>query len=270
MPITKKVALIVNRAKPGACELAGELAGIASARGIEVVRTETHPVPEDFLAGCEACCVLGGDGTILGAVASAVRHGVPIFGVNRGKLGFLANYAAESAAQGFVSVLDGDYRRVDVSLLECETADGRVFCALNDIVIKTRDVFRLARLGVRDGHGFVNTFRGDGLIFSTPTGSTAYNLGAGGPLILPEASVFAMTPICPHTLTNRSVIFPDCAKILVEKEDPWAQLVVSVDGHDPLCGELFPLIVRTSPRRLPILRPRGMSHFDILRAKLKW
>ena len=266
----RKIALVVNPAKPGASRLGGELADIARARGLEVVQTDSHPVPDEFLAGCDACCVLGGDGTILGAVSSAVRHGVPIFGINRGKLGFLANYPAESAAQGFGSVLDGDFRRVEVSLLECVTADGRVYPALNDIVIKTRDVFRLARLGVHDDHGFVNTYRADGLIFSTPTGSTAYNLGAGGPLILPEASVFVMTPICPHTLSNRAVIFPACVNIRVEKEDPSSHLVVSVDGHDPLGGDLFPLVIRSAPARLPSLRPRGLSHFDILRAKLKW
>lgn len=266
----RRIALVVNPSKAGACELALELADIARARGLEVVQTDSHPVPEDFLTGCDACCVLGGDGTILGAVASALNHRVPIFGINRGKLGFLANYPAESATRGFVSVLDGDYRRAEVSLLECETADGRVFPALNDIVIKTREVFRMARLCVHDDHGFVNTYRGDGLIFSTPTGSTAYNLGAGGPLILPEAAVFVMTPICPHTLTNRAVIFPACASIRVEKEAPSSRLVVSVDGHDPLAGNLFPLSIRSAQERLPILRPKGMSHFDILRAKLNW
>ncbi len=266
----RKIALVVNLAKAGACALAGELEAVAAARGVAVVRTEEHPVPEGFLAGCDACCVLGGDGTILGAVAEALRHGVPIFGVNRGKLGFLANYPAETAAADFAGVLDGRGSRAELSLLECVTADGRVYPALNDIVIKAGDVFRMAKLAVHCGEGFVNTYRADGLVFSTPTGSTAYNLGAGGPLIVPGAEVFAMTPICPHTLTNRSVIFPADSVIRVEKEDTGDRVVVSVDGLDPLSGELFPLTLRHAARRLPILRPAGLSHFDILRAKLKW
>ena len=266
----RRIAFVVNRAKPRADELAGVLMAMAESRDAEAVRVESHPVPEDSLKGFDACCVIGGDGTILGAVAEAARHGVPIFGINRGKLGFLANYPAESATHDFAAVLDGEYARAELSLLECVSRDGRVHTALNDIVMKTPDVFRMVKLAVYSGREFVNTYRADGLVFSTPTGSTAYNLGAGGPLILPEAGVFAMTPICPHTLTNRAVIFPDTAEIRIEKEDPESPVVVSVDGLDPLAGDLFPLVVRVSEKRLPILRPRGLSHFDILRAKLKW
>lgn len=266
----RKIAFVVNRAKPRADELAGILMAMAESRDVEAVRIESHPVLEGSLDGCDACCVIGGDGTILGAVAEAVRHGVPIFGINRGKLGFLANYPAETATHDFGAILDGEYARAELSLLECVTADGRVHTALNDIVMKTPDVFRMVKLNVFSGRDFVNTYRADGLVFSTPTGSTAYNLGAGGPLILPEAGVFAMTPICPHTLTNRALILPDSAEIRVEKEDKDSPVVVSVDGLDPLAGDLFPLTVRVSPNRLPILRPRGLSHFDILRAKLKW
>jgi len=266
----RKIAFVVNRAKPRADELAAMLMAMAEARGVEAVRIESHPVQDGSLAGFDACCVIGGDGTILGAVAEAVKHDVPIFGINRGKLGFLANYPAETATHDFAAVLDGEYARAELSLLECLTADGRVHTALNDIVMKTPDVFRMVKLAVYSGRDFVNTYRADGLVFSTPTGSTAYNLGAGGPLILPEAGVFAMTPICPHTLTNRAVIFPDTAEIRIEKEDRESPVVVSIDGLDPIGGHRLPLIVRVSDRRLPILRPRGLSHFDILRAKLKW
>lgn len=267
----RKIGFVVNRAKTGACELVRELITLAERRGIAVTLTDTHPVPEDFLAGCDACCVLGGDGTILGAAPSALRHGVPLFGVNRGKLGFLANYPAETAAAGLTAVLDGDCQRAELTLLACTDATDRTRYALNDVVIKTREIFRMAKLGVHWENEFVNTYRADGLIFATPTGSTAYNLGAGGPLIVPGAQVFAMTPICPHTLTNRSVIFPAEARLRVENEDATSPLSVSLDGLDPLGGnELFPLDLRISSRRLPILRPRSLSHFDILRAKLKW
>lgn len=270
MSSIRKIALVVNLGKAGARELAGELAAVAASCGVEAVVTESHPVPSGFLAGCDACCVLGGDGTLLGVVGEAVKHGVPIFGINRGKLGFLANYPAETAAKDFAEILSGRYQRSELALLECVTADGRVFHALNDVVIKTREVFRMAKLGVYGEQGFVNTYRADGLVFATATGSTAYNLGAGGPLIVPGAEVFAMTPICPHTLTNRSVIFPSSSVIRVEKEDTESPVVVSVDGLDPLSGGLFPLTLRVAAKRLPILRPHGLSPFDILRAKLKW
>ena len=267
----RRLGLVVNRAKPGACELARELTALAESRDVAVSVTERHPVPEGFLSGCDACCVLGGDGTILGAVEEALRHGVPIFGINRGKLGFLANYPAETAAAGLASVLDGESQREELTVLECVTADGRRHHALNDVVIKAAEVFRMARLGVSSSQGFVNTYRADGLVISTPTGSTAYNLGAGGPLIVPGADVFALTPICPHTLTNRSVIFPAGTPLRIDHEESDSPLCVSLDGMAALGGhELFPLTVRVSERRLPILRPRGLSHFDILRAKLKW
>jgi NAD+ kinase len=129
----------------------------------------------------------------------------------------------------------------------------------------------MADLRVSCGEDFVNTFLCDGLIVSTPTGSTAYNLSAGGPLIAPEAAVFAVTPICPHTLSNRSLIFPAGKVLSVESRDPRAPLAVEIDGvRLPLERVCFPISISLSEKTIPLIQPRGFSHFEMLRDKLRW
>jgi NAD+ kinase len=214
--------------------------------------------------------VVGGDGTFLGVAEPAALEGVPLFGINRGKLGFLAAYPSEDVGASIRSILAGDFRRENRALLEIRFADGTFALALNDFVLKTCDVFRMGRFTVTADGAKVNDYRADGLILATPTGSTAYNLAAGGPLVDPAASVIALTPICAHTMSNRSVVFDGEAELEVRSEDV-GQLGVSVDGRPTLdaVGRL-PLIVRTAKVRLSLLRPKDLSHFDVLRSKLKW
>lgn len=265
----RKLALVVNRAKTGADDIVAEIGQVAGEAGVEVVPVG-WPVEPAKLRGADACCVVGGDGTFLGVAEAAAREGVPLFGVNRGKLGFLAAYPAEDVAASLRSVLAGKCRREDRALLEVRFADGSFALALNDVVIKTRDVFRMAKLAVKaDGHP-VNTYRADGLILATPTGSSAYNLAAGGPLIDPAASVIALTPLCAHTLSNQPLVFSAESEIQVESLDA-VPLGLSVDGRETLdASGRLPLVVRTAKVRLGILRPADLSHFDVLRSKLRW
>lgn len=265
----RTLALVVNRAKPGADETAAEILEVARQAGVAVTPVG-WPIDPAKLRGADACCVVGGDGTFLGVAEAAAREGVPLFGVNRGKLGFLAAYPAEDVGSSLRSVLAGKCRREDRALLEVRFADGGFALALNDLVIKTRDVFRMARLAVKaDGHP-VNTYRADGLIAATPTGSTAYNLAAGGPLIDPAASVIALTPLCAHSLSNQPLVFSADSEIEVESLDA-VPLGISVDGRETLeASGRLPLTVRTAKVRLGILRPENLSHFDVLRSKLRW
>ena len=120
-------------------------------------------------------------------------------------------------------------------------------------------------------YGTINTFRGDGLIFTTPTGSTAYSLGAGGPLIHSDAEVFALTPLCPHTLSNRAVVFPRTMEIRVDNVSDKVPVGISLDGNPPISGEkAFPLSIKMSDERVEILQPNTLSEFEILRTKLRW
>lgn len=268
MPI-RTLALVVNRDKPGTETILQEIERAAAEAGV-AVQAVGWPIVQAKLQGAEACCVVGGDGTFLGVAEAAAKEGVPLFGINRGKLGFLAAYPAEDVAASVRSVLAGNCRREERALIEVRFADGSTALALNDLVIKTRDVFRMARLAVLADGEPVNTYRADGLIVATPTGSSAYNLAAGGPLIAPNASVIALTPLCAHSLSNQPLVFSSEAEIRVESLDA-VPLGLSVDGRETLdASTRLPLMVRTAKVRLAILRPKGLSHFDVLRSKLRW
>lgn len=266
----QSVAFVVNAAKPGAAELASFLEGVCEQNGVTHRRSTDYPLPESFLEGVDACCVLGGDGTLLSTVPGSMRWHTPVFGVNQGKLGFLATYSVEAIREHFVAVLHGDYVIHKRSVLHAETADGRHALALNDVVIKSADGRRLIGLEVRCDEDLVTNYQCDGLIFCTPTGSTAYNLSAGGPIVLPGAEVLAMTPICPHTLSNRSVVFTQGSVLRVKAlESALAQ--VTLDGAQRFeDGDVFPLKVYISRRELPLLLPPDHSYFSILRQKLGW
>ena len=265
----RTLALVANRAKPGADAIVAEIARVCREAGV-TLREAVWPVDPAALRGADACCVVGGDGTFLGVAETAAREAVPLFGINRGKLGFLAAYPADDVAASIRSVLAGQARREERALLEVRFADGSVALALNDLVIKTREVFRMARLGVQADGAPVNTYRADGLIIATPTGSSAYNLAAGGPLIDPAASVIALTPLCAHTLSNQPLVFSGESELRVESLDA-VPLGLSVDGRTTLdAAKLLPLTVRSAKVRLGILRPAGLSHFDVLRSKLRW
>lgn len=268
----KHLALVVNADKAGAGQLARELAERCEQLGVSVRLTEEHPLPEDFLEGQDACCVFGGDGTLLSAVPQAVRYGVPVFGVNQGKLGFLATYSVEDIREQLENILLGQYRVVTRTVLRCITDDAQEAFALNDVVIKSTDNRKLIALEVRSNNELVTEYYSDGLIFATPTGSTAYNLSAGGPIVVPESEVITMTPICPHTLTNRSVVFPNDCRLrvhLVPSADVTPQ--VSLDGSEHFENHsAFPLFIFTAKTPLRLLQPDNHSHFSILRNKLGW
>ena len=266
----KRLALVYNRSKSGAKELADELAKLASAHGGVVTSlTGDYPLPEDFLTGQDACAVLGGDGTLLGVVQESIRRQVPVFGINQGKLGFLAIFSPEDIRNNLESILDGNYEINDRLLLECQTADKATHYALNDVVIKTKSMSKLVTLRVSLNGELVNCYDCDGLIFTTPTGSTAYNLSANGPIIHPDAHAIAMTPICPHTLSNRSLIFSGDV-VLQTDIAPGQEACVSTDGRLCETGTQFPLKICTSDITLPLLQPMGHSYFHILRSKLEW
>ncbi len=271
MPQIRKLAFVVNRTKRGAHDLANDLVALARSAKVKTKLFARAPLPEDALAGFDACCVIGGDGTLLSAAREATRAGVPIIGVNRGSLGFLTTFSAEEALAQFPSLLAGECRLAERALLSCRTGPEHEDVALNDVVIKDEINSRLVRLGVYADGEFVTDYHGDGLLVATPTGSTAYNLSAGGPIIHPDADAIALTPICPHTLSNRTVILRSGVKLRIESRTEESRLLVAMDGQRHLftcAGRAIEISV--AERRLTLVQKPGYEHFEVLRSKLGW
>lgn len=271
MPALRKIAFVVHQGKPGALNLAQRLAKQVQALGAAPTIIVDYPLPYGCLAGQEACAVIGGDGTILSTVKEAVSHHVPVFGINQGSLGFLASFSAESIEARLADILKGHFKIAQRLVLEVGFADGTRLQALNDVVIKHSSLTRLLNLAVFAGNEWVTDYTADGLIFATPTGSTAYNLSAGGPIVQPDLRVLTMTPICPHTLSNRSLLFSPDQTLSVRCEDTTSQAYISIDGQihtDKIA--CFPLTVQISKDPFLLLQSHDESYFTTLRTKLKW
>lgn len=266
-----RLMFAVNADKAGALDLAQHLMAIAREAGLEAELITEYPLPEDFLQDFDACCVLGGDGTILSVVSAATRAGVPLIGINAGKLGFLTTLGPAQAEAELRTILRGNYTLEERSVLACSSAHGFEGYALNDAVIKSRDGRRLIRLGVHCDGKLVTRYSADGVIFSTPTGSTAYNLSAGGPIVAPSADIVIMTPICAHTLTNRSMVFPGCVNLEVENLSPSQAVQVTLDGAVHYDGEGgLCLRLHSCAQNLRMLHPCGYDYFSVLRTKMNW
>lgn len=267
----RRLAFVVNPDRPGASELAEELTELAGRAGVKQTKlNKGRKLPRGYFKGCDAVCVIGGDGTLLGVVRAAALAGIPIIGVNRGSLGFLTTYSADEARAGFAALLGGEYRIAWRTMLDCKVGPGRRDVALNDVLIKNEVNSRLVRLEVYADGELVTDYYCDGIIFSTPTGSTAYNLAAGGPIVHPAAPVIAMTPICPHTLSNRTIIFRDTVKLRIVNRTEDARLLVAIDGQRNSVVTGSSIDITVAPRRLALAQPRSYSHFEVMRTKLKW
>jgi len=268
----RRLAFVVNEQKPGACALAEDLVAVARAHGVATRVSLAYPTPTEHFEDVDACCVIGGDGTLLGAAPAAAKTGIPLIGVNRGPLGFLTPFTADEARECLPTLLSGDFITSERALLACRVGDAPPVLALNDLLIKDAANSRLVRLEVYADDELVTDYLCDGLIFSTPTGSTAYNLSAGGPLIHPGAEVLAMTPICPHTLSNRAIIFRAGVRLRVRNvSDSSEGLVLAADGRAlPAPAFAETIEITLGAPRLRLIQRRDHSHFSIVRTKLKW
>ncbi len=228
----------------------------------------------DVAEGAQLLIVLGGDGTLLSAARAVGGRDIPLFAVNLGNLGFLTSIKVDELYSELERVLGGDYRIERRYMLRCElwregTCAGR-YDALNDVSLAKAEIARMIDLEVHVDEHFMCVYKADGLIVSTPTGSTAYSLAAGGPIVFPTVSALCVTPICPHTLTHRPVIVPDTAviKIAVHSDVP---TYFTVDGQ---VGELMVrgdhVVCRHSDHAVGLIQPPGLMFFDVLREKLQW
>ncbi|MGJ8641424.1 MAG: NAD(+)/NADH kinase [Opitutaceae bacterium] len=269
-PITT-ITFAVNTSKQGAEAAARYLAGIAECEGAQTRVTTEYPLSPDALSGQDLCCVIGGDGTLLGVLDAALNANCAVLGINMGKLGFLATFTESEAGRDLPSLIKGNYEIAERSVLSCATQSGEAVYGLNDVVLKETEGSGLIRLRVSANGNAVSEYHGDGLIFSTPTGSTAYNLSAGGPIIGPRVSAIVMTPICPHTLGNRSVIFDNSTEISVNTLQPGPCPRITIDGRVRFKSEeSFPITITVAEKRFRLMQNPDHSHFAIVRDKLKW
>jgi NAD+ kinase len=233
-------------------------------------------VERDALASqCDLAIVVGGDGTLLNAARSLAEPGVSVLGVNLGRLGFLVDVSPDEMTTQLDRILSGEYVREERTLLHASVSRGEEILgestALNDVIVHKRDIARMIELDTWiDGH-FLNTTRSDGLIVSTPTGSTAYALSGGGPVLRPKLNAIALVPICPHTLSNRPIVVDDDAVIEIVLHEGTLEATVSCDGQisQPLeAGDHVRVQKHTHTLRL--LHPPGHDYFAVLRRKLRW
>jgi NAD+ kinase len=279
------VGLVVKRDRPEAITLARSLVRmlstegrnsvaeveIASKIGAEVV--ERHHLSEK----ADLIVVLGGDGTMLGVARLVAGTSIPILGVNLGGLGFLTEVTIKEARSKLERVLNGDYdvdqrimlkasvMRASESLHRSET-----FQALNDVVVSKGPLGRMLLLEVLADHKPFCSYRADGLIISTPTGSTAYALSAGGPIIYPTLGAIVLAPICPHTLTNRPVVLPDSFEIEVRVRAPDHDTTFIVDGQESAqLGDADSIRIKRGPDQVSLIRSEH-AYFEIWREKLHW
>ena len=277
-----RFGFLLKRGKPEAVQIGAELAELLLHRGSSVVVVEEHaalhprakPVPPERLGlEIDVLVVLGGDGTFLQGASLVADHGVPLLGINLGGLGFMTHYALGDARDAIETACAGRLPIDERMRLRVTVRSGgqeiEARTALNEAVITQRAIARLLDLTAELDGAAVTTYKADGLIISTPTGSTAYNLAAGGPILTPDLEAIVLTPICPHTLTNRPVVMRGEARIAVTNASASA-VSLTVDGQwsrEISVGDTIE--IRKADRPLRTFRPPS-AFFAILRKKLSW
>jgi len=218
---------------------------------------------------------LGGDGTLLRLVRDLQGKRKPVMGINFGSLGFLTCFGGPEYAEAAKALATGDYRVDERTLLQgsIERKGKTIFSnlGLNDLVVTRGERSRLIRVDVFIGETHLTEYNADGLVIATSTGSTAYSLSAGGPIVVPGSAVFVVTPICPHVLTNRSVIVPQSSTLWLKSRIPAQRLSISIDGQESIHLQPGDVVaVRAAREKLPLLLPKNLTFADILGTKLRW
>lgn len=281
----KRVGIVSKPKKTEIREVVPPLIAWLRERAIEVfidketasiVESPARPVSRNEMAGMvDLLVVLGGDGTLLATARALNRKPVPLLAVNLGGLGFLTVITRDDIYPALESVLAGQSqieRRVQIEG-ELVRADEVIssFLALNDVVLNKGAIARILDFDVLVDGRLISTYKADGLIVSTPTGSTAYSLAAGGPIVAPAVAAFIVTPICAHTLTLRTLVLPDTAQIEITVKSQREAAYLTVDGQVGLaCHSDDTVRLRKASSYVEIVQPPAKDYFEILRQKLKW
>jgi NAD+ kinase len=277
--------IFIKRKDRRAARLAGDVVDWMAARGraclyeIEAFDEIQRPGgvhKRDMVTTCDLIIVLGGDGTMLAAARALAGRAVPILGCNLGSLGFLTEITVDAlfvTLEAFYAGAATTSRRMmlEVALRDASGADGRSFRVLNDVVIAAGEIARILDLEVSVDREFVNRYKADGLIVATPTGSTAYSLAAGGPLVHPTLGSIVLTPLAPHALTGRPIVIPPTCEVEVKLPTGTTAAYVTLDGQEgfPIAvGEV--LRIRRAAQEVLLVGNPGRTFYDIARTKLKW
>ncbi len=290
-PVVKSVRVVVKPRHAEAWRTACELAGWFAERGIKTFG-EPLSQSEKFAGDINFCdisavengrigedvdllVVLGGDGTMIATVRIVGDREIPVLGINYGSLGYLTEFRIEEMFAALEEILAGNYeldRRVTLRV-EHLRGDGVLSSnrVLNDVVINKAALARIIEIETRFNQMFVNAFRADGLIVSTPTGSTAYNLSAGGPIVFPTMNALVITPICPFTLSNRPIVMPDDAIIELQLNTMGEEVILTLDGQVGYELQTNDIVrIRKSKTTFNLVQPHNRNYFDVLRDKLRW
>jgi NAD+ kinase len=281
----KKVSIISKQGKPGLDRVARQVVSWLRAQSYVVT---ADAVGREFCPECEMVeredlvraqpdfvIVLGGDGTLLSTARQVARAGIPILGVNLGSLGFLTEVKQEEIEQALADVHAGHCEVSRRPMLHCQVRrEGQcvaAYDALNEVVMNQSAVARITDFELRVNGNFVSNYKADGLIIATPTGSTAYSLAAGGPILSPDVPGFVITPVASHALTNRPLVVQDTAiieaRLIVTRERAY----LTVDGQEGIPLEATDVVqCRKSEYEVKLFKLAERSFFDVLRTKLKW
>jgi NAD+ kinase len=279
----KRIGIISRLGRPEPVEILRELLPWLKERGVETfinieaaqaLNTEGYPRTE-IPKLSEVVVVLGGDGTMLSVARIVCESGIPILGVNLGGLGFITEVQRADIFEAFERVLSGSYAIEERLMLRARVRrsgeDIAAYIVLNDVVINKGALARIITLETSINGAYMTSFRADGLIVSTPTGSTAYCLSAGGPILYPTMESIVLIPICPHTLTNRPIVLPESVLIETTLRSPGEDVILTLDGQTG-----FPLkrndtvVVEKSTFKTRLLVPLQRDFFQLLRTKLGW
>ena len=276
----KKVGIVLRPSTPELKDVFYEVKSIFESEGVEVFIDSIsggmiEVMGQDFDILCQKCDILvtiGGDGTLISVVRRSYKYQLPVLGLHAGKLGFLADLSIEEMADFVKLLMKGEFRIDERAVLEAtiktQNGDNTIF-AFNDIVLTRPSISKMIHFETLVDDKAFNTYYGDGVIITTPTGSTAYNLSAGGPVLFPLTNVFAVTPICPHSLTQRPVVLPGHFSIDVKTPDKSALLIVDgQDMHEFGSGDTISIKLAQTPARL--IHRKEFNYFEVLKEKLRW
>jgi NAD+ kinase len=278
------IGVVVKRQRAQAIELARELIGWLQGRGITAL-VEADNAAElgcksgmsqaDMVAAAEMIVILGGDGSLLRVARLMREHPVPILGVNLGHFGFLTAFSSDELMPMMARVLAGDFRVEQRMTLDVFLRRGGEALlhpqVLNEAVITQGALARIIDVETAVDGQYLGMYRADGLIVATPTGSTAYSLSAGGPIVHPSVGVMVLSPICPHTLTHRPMVLPDVAVVTVMVRSAHEDVVLTLDGQEGIPLRADDVIeIRKGKSSVPLVRAASRNYFDVLRSKLRW